>query len=90
MKREILDRLLAARAERKAVALVTQLDSGAQRIVARGEAAKDALADVLEEAFRFDQSGVHEGLNCRRELFLAIHMASVLMQLIYMKRLFSP
>lgn len=61
MKRAILDQLLAARAERKAVALVTDLDSGAQRIVARGEAAKDQLAGVLDDAFRFDQSGVHEG-----------------------------
>ncbi len=61
MKRDILDKLLAARAEREAVALVTQLDSGAQRIVARSGAAKDTLAGVLEEALRFDQSGVHEG-----------------------------
>lgn len=61
MKRAILDQLLAARAERKAVALVTDLDSGAQRIVARGETAKDQLAGVLDDAFRFDQSGVHEG-----------------------------
>ncbi|HLF21064.1 MAG TPA: XdhC family protein [Aestuariivirga sp.] len=61
MKRAILDELLAARAQRKAVALVTHLDSGGQRLVARGEAAKDQLAGVLDEAFRFDQSGVHEG-----------------------------
>jgi xanthine dehydrogenase accessory factor len=61
LKRAILDQLLAARAGRKAVALVTHLDSGAQRIVARGNAAKDQLAGGLEEAFRFDQSGMHEG-----------------------------
>ena len=61
MKRAILDQLLAARAERKAVALVTHLDSGAQRIVARGDAGKDTLANVLEDAFRFDRSGLHEG-----------------------------
>ena len=61
MKRAILDELLAARAQRKAVALVTHLDSGGQRLVARGEAAKDQLAGVLDEAFRFDQSGMHEG-----------------------------
>lgn len=61
MKRAILDELLSARAQRKAVALVTHLDSGAQRIVARREAAKDALAGMLDEAFRFDQSGMREG-----------------------------
>ena len=61
MDRVILDQLLAARAGRRAVALVTHLDSGAQRIVARDGVAKDQLAGVLDEAFRFDQSGVHEG-----------------------------
>lgn len=43
------------------MALVTHLDSGAQRIVARGDAAKDRLAGGLDDAFRFDRSGVHEG-----------------------------
>jgi xanthine dehydrogenase accessory factor len=61
VKRDILARLLKARAAREAVALVTHLDSGAQRIVPRVEAAADPLAAVLDEAFRFDQSGVHEG-----------------------------
>ena len=61
MKRATLDQLLAARAERKAVAVVTHLATGQQRIVARGEAANDPIAAVLEKAFRFDQSGVHDG-----------------------------
>ena len=61
MKRGILDQLLHARANRRAVALVTHLDSGAQRIVPRTELANDPLASVLDEAFRFDRSGVHEG-----------------------------
>jgi xanthine dehydrogenase accessory factor len=54
MKRAILDQLLKARAERRAVALVTDLADGCQRIIAQSEA-----AGVLTEAFRFDQSGVH-------------------------------
>ncbi|MBI2719212.1 MAG: XdhC family protein [Rhizobiales bacterium] len=61
MKRETLEQLLAARAERRAVALVTELATGTQRIVAREQAARDPLASVLDEAFRFDQSGTHDG-----------------------------
>ena len=61
MKREILEQLLAARANRQAVALITDLESGEQRIVPRPQAASDPLADKLDEAFRFDQSGSHDG-----------------------------
>src|SRR5260221_9386406 len=61
MNRGILEELLAARKRRQAVALVTELASGSQRIVARSDAAKDKLAAILDEAFRFDQSGMHEG-----------------------------
>ncbi|WP_421695282.1 XdhC family protein [Aestuariivirga sp.] len=61
MKREILDELLAARANRQAVALITTLDTGEQRIVTRAQAAQDTLAEKLDEAFRFDQSGSHDG-----------------------------
>ncbi len=61
MRRQVLDGLLEARAQRRAVALITDLASGAQRLVPRSEAARDALADRLEEAFRFDQSSSHDG-----------------------------
>jgi len=61
VKREILEQLLAARANRQAVALITDLESGEQRIVPRPQAASDPLADKLDEAFRFDQSGSHDG-----------------------------
>jgi xanthine dehydrogenase accessory factor len=60
MKRAILDQLLAARAKRQAVALVTNLADGSQRLVAQLDAAGDSLANVLADAFRFDQSGVHQ------------------------------
>ena len=54
MKRGLLDELQAARAARRSVAVVTELASGAQQLVARG-------ADpALDEAFRFDQSGVRD------------------------------
>ena len=61
MKRELLDELLEARANRRAVALITDLASGTQRIVARADAKDDPLAEQLDQAFRFDQSGAHEG-----------------------------
>ena len=61
MKRTTLEQLLAARAARQAVALVTDLATGAQRIVARSGAKIDPLADILDEAFRFDQSGTRDG-----------------------------
>jgi xanthine dehydrogenase accessory factor len=61
LKRDLLERLLAARASRQAVALITDLKSGEQRIVPRSEAASDPLAAKLEDAFRFDQSGSHDG-----------------------------
>jgi xanthine dehydrogenase accessory factor len=61
LKRELLDQLLAARANRQAVALITDLASGEHRIVPRAQAASDPLAAKLDEAFRFDQSGSHEG-----------------------------
>ncbi|MCA3555118.1 XdhC family protein [Aestuariivirga sp.] len=61
MKRDLLEQLLAARANRQAVALITNLGTGEQRIVPRGAAAADPLAQKLDEAFRFDQPGSHEG-----------------------------
>jgi len=61
LKRETLEQLLAARANRQAVALITDLASGDQRIVPRRAAAFDPLAAKLDEAFRFDQSGAQEG-----------------------------
>jgi len=58
MQRELLDRLLAAEAERLAVAVVTELSTGAQRLVGLDELADDTLSAHLAEAFRFDRSGV--------------------------------
>ena len=60
MKSDIFEQVLEARTQRKAVALVTELANGAQRVVARDHAADDLLAQLLDEAFRFDRSGVHK------------------------------
>jgi xanthine dehydrogenase accessory factor len=62
MRRDILTQLIATKADRQSVALVTDLQTGAQRIVTRANA--DA---ALEKAFRFDKSGV-EG-----DQFIAIY-----------------
>jgi xanthine dehydrogenase accessory factor len=59
VKRDLFDALQKARAERRAVAVVTRIDSGEQRMISRTGAEGDALAGILDEAFRFDQSGVH-------------------------------
>ncbi len=59
MKAETLQEILLARAQRRALAVVTDLVSGAQRIV--------ALGDGFDDAFRFDKSGVSDGQ------FVAIH-----------------
>ena len=61
MKRTVLEQLLAARSNRQAVALITDLATGEQRIVPRSAAKDDPLAQKLDEAFRFDQSGSHDG-----------------------------
>lgn len=64
MKRDILDQLLVAKRERRAVAVITDLESGDQSIVSRQDAASNP---ALDKAFRFDRSGV-EG-----NTFIAIH-----------------
>ena len=61
MKRTLLNELLAARENRQAVALITDLASGEQRLVPRVQARNDPLADKLDDAFRFDRSGIDDG-----------------------------
>src|SRR5690606_29104509 len=58
MKTETLDALIAARAAGRAVALITDLAEGSQRLVDRDSAADEGtLARPLEEAFARDRSG---------------------------------
>jgi xanthine dehydrogenase accessory factor len=61
MKAEMVAALLDARQKRRAVALVTDLAGGGQRLVTRTHMKNDPLADGLDEAFRFDQSGMQGG-----------------------------
>ena len=67
MKRAVLEKLLEAREKRQPVALITHMGSGQQHIVPRFAAAGDPLGSRLEEAFRFDQSGMHD------DYFVNIH-----------------
>ena len=60
MKRALLNALLAAKKKRRAVAIITQIASGAQRMVNEEQCTSDPLGNILEEAFRFDQSGLHD------------------------------
>jgi len=71
MKRATLKRLIEARQRRVPIALISDLESGAQRLVTRLQAYDDELADALERGFRFDESRVvKEG---GREYFINIH-----------------
>jgi xanthine dehydrogenase accessory factor len=93
MNRAVLQSLLQARAERTAVALVTDLAGGAQRIIARSDIARDPLSESLERRFRFDESGV-ETVDGREYFILvqnpplrvvvvgAVHIAQVLVPML--------
>jgi xanthine dehydrogenase accessory factor len=65
---EVLRAIIAAKSERRAIAVVTNLVSGAQRINTRAEAAADP---VFDKAFRFDKSGVEQ--TPEGEVFVTIH-----------------
>ncbi|MCA0434020.1 MAG: XdhC family protein [Proteobacteria bacterium] len=67
----LLAEVLAARAARRPVAVITDLASGQQRIVAREAAADDELAAILDKAFRFDKSGVEQ--TEKGEVFVTVH-----------------
>ena len=55
MEKTIAETIIEAREARRPVALVTVLESGVQRLVARGE--ETGLGEAVEEAFRRDRSG---------------------------------
>ena len=58
MKPEILAEINSVRKQRQPVALITNVQTGAQTIVGRAAAAGHALADDLEKGFRFDKSAM--------------------------------
>jgi xanthine dehydrogenase accessory factor len=62
----LLKQIVKARAERRAVAVVRNLDTGSERLVARADA-----DPMLDKAFRFDKSGVEQMVD--GEVFITVH-----------------
>ncbi len=60
MKLAILSALNAERAVRRAVIVVTDVESGAQRLVKRSDVAGDPLEDLLDKHLRMGKSGMAE------------------------------
>jgi xanthine dehydrogenase accessory factor len=67
-----LKKLNAARAERRAVALVTDLGDGRDRVVEEGDTVPGDLGDALTKAFRSGKSGVTEIDG--RSFFINVHL----------------
>ena len=72
MKLEILAALNAERAARRAAIVVTDVESGAQRLVKAAEVASDPLREVLEARVRSGKSGVADTPEGR--VFLTVHV----------------
>jgi xanthine dehydrogenase accessory factor len=68
----ILRTLNAERAARRAVAVLTALEGGAQRLVKAAEVADDPLADVIAKHLRTGKSGVEE--TPHGKVFLTVHV----------------
>ncbi|KQZ00358.1 XdhC/CoxF family protein [Pseudolabrys sp. Root1462] len=74
MKLDLLHTLNAERAARRAVVVVTDTESGTQRLVKAADVAKDPLADVLDKRLRMAKSGMEETAQGR--VFLTVHVPS--------------
>jgi xanthine dehydrogenase accessory factor len=72
MRREILEALNVERAARRAAVLVTDLESGAQRLVRAAEIERDPLADILSERLRLGRSARIEADG--RSLFVLVQI----------------
>jgi xanthine dehydrogenase accessory factor len=72
LRLDILSTLNAERAARRAVAVVTDTASGAQRLVKAAEVAADPLREVLEKHLRSGKSGMEEADGVR--VFVTVHV----------------
>src|SRR5882757_9348436 len=72
MKLDILSTLNAERAARRAAIVITDVASGAQRLVKAADAARDPLKELLEAHIRTGKSGMEETPQGR--VFLTVHV----------------
>jgi xanthine dehydrogenase accessory factor len=72
MKLEILSALNAERAARRGAIVVTDVESGGQRLVRSAEITTDPLQDVLQKHLRSGKSGMEETPQGR--VFLTVHV----------------
>lgn len=74
MRLDILKALNEERAARRAVIVVTNQDSGSQRLVKASEIRGDPLKDLLEKRMRSGKSGIEE--TPEGKVFLTVHVPS--------------
>src|SRR6185437_7619609 len=74
LKLDILHTLNTERDARRAVVVVTNVESGAQRIVKAADIGRDPLRDVIEKRLRMAKSGMEETAEGR--VFLTVHVPS--------------
>jgi len=72
VKLAILSALNSERAARRAAIVVTDVESGTQRLVKRADVAGDPLKDLLEKHLRTGKSGMAESQQGR--VFLTVHV----------------
>jgi xanthine dehydrogenase accessory factor len=72
MKLDILKALNSERAARRAVVLVTDQASGAQRLVRAADVGRDPLADLIERRIRSAKSGMED--TPQGKVFLTVHV----------------
>lgn len=72
MKLELLKALNEERAARRAAIVVTDLASGAQRLVKAADITRDPLKEVLEKRLRSGKSGMEE--TPQGKVFLTVHV----------------
>ena len=74
MRLDILKALNEERAARRAVIVITNQDSGAQRLVKAADVRNDPLKDVLDKHLRSGKSGIEE--TPEGKVFLTVHVPS--------------
>jgi xanthine dehydrogenase accessory factor len=74
VKLEILKALNEERSARRSVVIVTNQDSGAQRLVKGADIRNDSLKDVLEKHIRSAKSGIED--TPEGKVFLTVHVPS--------------